>query len=111
MCIRDRVLTVDPHLAVLIDAVELDDDGAVCVGLGHAEALAIPADAGGKASLSFLLLAVGTLDAPIVREVDSAPGGVGELGLLGAGRISFEEPPAEVKGLADSWRGTRGLIL
>src|ERR1035438_428368 len=104
-------LAIDPHFAVLIDAVELDDDGAVCVGVGHAEALAIPADAGGKTSLGFLLLAVGTLDAPIVGEVDSAPGVVGELGLLGAGRISLEEFPAEIKGLADSRRGAGGLAL
>src|ERR1019366_2527305 len=37
-----QILAVDPHFAVLIDAVEFDDDGAVLVGLGHAEAFAIP---------------------------------------------------------------------
>src|ERR1019366_6196250 len=68
-----QILAVDPHFAVLIDAVELDDDDAVLVGLRHAEALAIPGDAGGKAPLGFLLLAIGTLDAPIVGEVDRAP--------------------------------------
>src|ERR1019366_7378688 len=106
-----QILAVDPHFAVLIDAVELDDDDAVVVGLGHAEALAIPADAGRKAPLGFLLLAVGALDAPIVGQVDGAPGGIGELGLLGAGRVSLEELPTEVKGLADSRCGAGGLIL
>jgi hypothetical protein len=106
-----QVLAVDPHFAVLIDAVELDDDGAVLVGIGHAEALAIPGDARGQASLGFFLLAEGAFDAPIVGQIDRAPWGVGELGLLGAGRVSLEELPAEIKGLADSRRGVRGLTL
>jgi hypothetical protein len=106
-----QILAVDPHFAVLIDTVELDKDGAVLVRLGQAKAFPIPADAGGKVSLGFLLVAERAFDAPIVRQVDRAPGGIGELWLLGAGRVSLEKLPPEVEGLADSRRGTRGLIL
>ena len=97
-----QILAVDPHFAVLIDAVELDDDRAVLGRLGQAEAFAIPADARGKASLGFLLFVEGAFDTPIVREVEGAPRGVGELGLLGAGRVSLEELPAEVEAFPDS---------
>ena len=56
---------------------------------------AIPGDAEeGQAAIVRIVLAIeGTFDGPIVRQVERAPGGVVEGGLLGAGGFALEEAP------------------
>ena len=102
-----EVVAVDPDLAVLVDAVELDRDLAVLVRRRDAKVLAVPADAGGRiaaGAAAGLVLGERPLDAPVVRQVEAAPVGVGEGRLLGAGRIALEELPAEVESVANARR-------
>ena len=100
-----EILAVDPHLAVLVDAAELDGDHPAAVRFGQREALAVPADAGRQARLGRFFLAERPFDAPIVREVHASPGRVREIRLLRAGGVALEEFPAEVEALPDSRRG------
>ena len=100
-----EVLAVDPHLAELINAVELDGDPAAVVGLRYVEALPVPADARGQiAALPSCgrVLAHGPLDAEVMRQVHVLPTGVRESRLRGALRVALEELPAEVKGIPDA---------
>ena len=98
-------LTVDPHLAELIDAVELDRHLSAAVRFGNAEMLPVPADTRGQiAALAprRRILTEGPLDAEVMRQVHVFPTRVREIRLLRAGRIPVEEPPAEVEGIPDA---------
>ena len=100
-----EVLAIDPDFAVLVDAIEFDGDLAVLVDGGEAEVFAVPAHAGGGVAAgpaAGLGLGEGAFDAPIVGEIESAPGAVGEGGLVGAGGVGLEEFPVEVEGVADA---------
>ena len=58
-----------------------------------------------------LVLGEGAFDAPIVRQIEAAPGGVGESRLLRALRVAPEKLPAEVEGFADARGAFRRLGL
>ena len=78
---RAQVETVQPHLGVAINSVELDADAAAEIGLGNREGLAIPPDAVLRKVAADGLGAVITvpspiewqLDSPVMRQVDRAP--------------------------------------
>src|SRR5450756_1495968 len=85
-----EVEAVDPHVAILHHAIEPDGYGLARVRLGQGEMLAIPAEATGQERTStdgFVRIGEGAFDAPVVREVELAPVGVGEGGLLRAGGV------------------------
>jgi hypothetical protein len=104
-------LPVDPDLAVHVDAVELHDDLLPGHG-GEREALPVPADPVVEVAARGLALGRRVerpLDAPVVGQVERAPGGVVEAGPP-RGRVVPElEAPAAVEGdhLARACRGRR----
>ena len=62
--------------------------------------LAVPADAGGEeavAGTAGVVLVDGAFDAPVVRQVQSTPGGIGEGGLIGPGGVATAEEPIAVE--------------
>jgi hypothetical protein len=103
-----EVLAVDPHLAVLIDAVKFNQDLSALVAVGQAESFSVPADARGQVaplSPGRLLLAVWPLDAPVVREVQASPACIREARVLRARGVALVEFPIEVEARPDSGRG------
>ena len=101
-------LAVDPDLRVVIHAVEFD--GHVPAGLRRIklEVFAIPGDAaGGEAVAAAVLRAERPLDAPIVRDAERPPLGVGKHGHHGGGEVAPAEEPMGVKILRDAGRGGR----
>src|SRR5580704_8056714 len=95
-----EVMSVDPDFAVLVDSIEFYGDLAVLIRRRDAEAFPIPADAGrrvGAGAAAGLVLREWAFDAPVVRQVEAAPGCVGESGLLRARRIALEELPPKVE--------------
>src|SRR5208283_2025259 len=102
-----KVLTVDPHLAELIHAVELDDYLSVSVRFGNGKAFPVPADTRGQRrgnSRRLRLLPEGPLDAPVMRQVHVFPARVRESRLLRSRRIPIEELPTEVEAVSHSGR-------
>ena len=71
---------VAPHGGVGHGSVDIQAAAAACVGRGHLEVLAVPADAPPRqlARLAGVLLFEGPLDAPVVRQVQRAPATVVE---------------------------------
>ena len=107
--LAERV-AVDPDLAVLVDAVELDGDLLALAGRGQAKRLAIPADAGGQVGA---LVAgrfgprEGPFDAPVMGQVQGPPGRVVEGRCFGALCLAAGELPAVIhqQPLATRFRG------
>src|SRR5579884_515170 len=92
---------VDPDVAIRHDAVEIDEDAFRGIGFGQSELLSVPADTGGEKAAraaGCVLRIKRPGDAPIVRHVNCAPGGIVEGGLLGAGGVGLQKAPARVKG-------------
>jgi len=105
-------LAVDPDFAVLVGAIDLDGHLPVFIRRGQAEMLPVPPDSRGREATGAsarLGWDEGALDAPIVRQVETAPSGIGETRLLGARCVAFVELPAEVKRVADA-RRRRGSL-
>ena len=103
-------LAVDPDLAVHINPVELDDD-LLAGGVRKRETFPIPADAVREKAVIAVALRrrrERAFDAPVVRQVEGAPVGVIELGLLGRRLVAQMEAPACVEG-NDFPRAGRGL--
>src|SRR5579875_272142 len=95
-------MAIDPNFAVLIYAIEFDRYFLGTVAFGSAKPLPVPADAGGQVaawSARRLVFVKGPFDAPIVRQVESAPTVVVEGGRLCAGCVAFEEFPTEIEGI------------
>ena len=95
-----QLVAVDPDGAVHIDAVEFDGVQLVLVVSGHTEGLAIPA--GTRGEIAHRTAAGGgldgvELDAPVVGQVEAAPGPVVEADGLGAGLLAELEAPARVE--------------
>src|SRR6185312_4690342 len=83
-----EVKAVDPDIAVGHHAVELHGHAVVGSAGREGEMLSIPADAAGKVSAraaGFVGPGKRAFDAPIVRDVQFAPGGIVELILLRVG--------------------------
>ena len=90
-----QLLAVDPDGGVRHGAIELHAE-VLALGAGrHREVLAIPGHAEERqtAVVRADLAVERTLDSPIVGQVERAPGGVVESGLLGAGGFALEEAP------------------
>jgi len=106
---------VDINIAVGHDAIELDQDRFAGGVRGKGEVLAIPANAGWHkcaAAARRVVLVNGAFDAPIVRQVKLAPGGIHEIGLIGAFGVGAAEEPAGIEVLSptgrDLARGDKG---
>ncbi len=92
--------SVDPHLAALIYAVELQDHALVARRNGQSESFSVPANAGGQictGTLGGRILCERTLDAPVMRKIQLSPARIVERWLLRALRISLKEFPLAVK--------------
>ncbi len=71
-----QVLAVEPHIAIHVDAVELDPDTAVFRFRGRGERLAVPANAAVQISAALARRRAwieGTFDTPVVRHVEQPP--------------------------------------
>ena len=78
-------VSIDPHLAELVNAVELEGELFIFVGIWDAELLAIPADAGGKIRTAITggrRFVEAAFNAPIVRQIQSSPVCVRKFGQL-----------------------------
>ncbi len=98
-----EVGAVDPDVGVHVDAVELERHAAAARAGGKAERLAVPAGAGREVAVAPAaggVLARRPLDAPVVREVEPAPGAIVEPGALGALMVAEGEAPSRVHGEA-----------
>jgi hypothetical protein len=92
-------LAVDPHLAVHVHAIELDDD-LPAGDRRKREAFPIPADAMGEEAAVVLArrrLVNGHFNAPVVRHVERAPAGVIKARLPGGRVIPEPEAPTGVE--------------
>jgi len=107
-----QVVPVDPDLAIAVHAVELDEHEPARILRGHEEDLAVPPHAAGQRPTprtGRVLLAEFPLDAPVVRQVERAPGGVGERRFLCCGNVPEMESPIAIEGerrplLGRRWR-------
>ena len=111
-------LAVDPHIAILIDAVELDREllvfVGVGVGIGQVEALAIPANASRQicaAKTGRLFLPKRSFDTPVVGKVQGTPIRVRKLRHLRTREIASTKLPAKVKTNATPGHNHFGLRL
>ena len=96
-----KFVAVEVDSGIAVDAVEFDRDLAAAPVGGSGEGFAVPADAAGEesAACSGGILGVGlTFDAPVMRQVDGAPGCIGKGGSFRAGGVSEDELPAGVSG-------------
>ena len=98
-------MAVDPHLAALIDAVEFDLHAFARRRSGQGETLAIPAKSRRQIATGAargFVLAVGPVNAPVVREIDGAPCLIGKFRCFRARDIAAREFPAfiEIRSLA-----------
>src|SRR5690349_10937140 len=101
--------TVDPHVAVHVDAVELEP-GLSPPPRSRREAKRLPVPADPRREIPHApavrrVTARRALDAPIVRQVDAPPRVIVEFRLLGSSRITEREAPTGVHGQARSWTG------
>src|SRR6266699_1588381 len=102
-----EVLAVDPDLAVAIHAIELDEHDLTGVAGGKCERLPIPGDAAGECATGHargVLLAERSLDAPVVGQIQPAPGGVGEPRLLRARHVAEMKAPPTIETLGFALR-------
>src|SRR2546421_7466065 len=105
-----QMKTVEPHIAVGHDAVEVYKDTSARVNFGQRELLAIPADARRQKAAraaSRIVLGKRAFDAPVVRHGKLSPRSVSKVRLLRARRIAFEETPVGVERRSDARLCTR----
>ena len=98
-------VAIDPHLAVLHHAVELDPYPLVPEGRRQHEALPIPSHAGGQErarAAGLVGLRKRSGNAPIVGHGKLPPAGIVELRLLGRGHIGLQEAPVRIEGLREA---------
>ena len=103
-----EIVTVDPNLAIAIDAVKLDKDRLPFRSHGHREGLPIPADAARQraaASARRSLFTELTFDAPIVRQLKSSPLRIVQTSVRPVGNITELKAPILVE--RDSCAGPR----
>ena len=101
-------MIVDPHLAISIDAVKLDEDRLPFCSHGHGEGLAIPANAARQctaASTRRSFFTELTFDTPIVRQIQSSPLRIVQTSVRPVGNIT--EPKAPILVERDSFTGPR----
>ena len=99
---QPQILPVDPHLAVHINAVELQQHHPAAIRRVHTKSLPIPPHTRGQIraipTARFVLIKR-SLDAPVIRQIDTAPTRSRESRLLRARGIALREPPAGIKTL------------
>src|SRR5208282_6821292 len=86
-----EIVAVDPDLAILVDAIELDSELLVLVGTGQVEAFSVPANTRRQISATLsggFFFVKGTFDTPIVRQGHILPALVGEFSILRAWEVS-----------------------
>src|SRR5262249_40732614 len=94
---------VDPHLAVHVHAVEIDENLLGRRSLIERERLAIPTDAAVEipaARARRRARIERQLDAPVVRQIEAAPRRIVEGGALRTGNVAAIELPAGVEAFA-----------
>ena len=95
-----QVMPVDPHFAVAVHAIELDEHQPARVPRGQGEGLAVPAHAAGERSAARaggIGVAELSLDAPVVRHSEVAPGGIVERRILSVRDVAQVESPGAVE--------------
>src|ERR1700728_2936394 len=98
-------LAVDPHLAILVDAIELEGELFVLVRFGHAKALAVPANSSRQIATTRtggFSLVERSFDTPVVGKIEELPRRARKVGGARVGKPPAEEPPAKIKTFADS---------
>lgn len=101
-------MTVDPDLAIAVDAVKLDKDRLPFCSQGHGEGLAIPANAARQcaaASAGWSFFTELTFDAPVMREIQLPPPRIVQIHILSVGNIAELKAPILVE--RDSFAGPR----
>ena len=101
-------MIVDPHLAISIDAVKLDEDRLPFCSHGHSEGLAIPANAARQctaASTRRSFFTELTFDTPVVRQIQPSPLRIVQIHILSVGNIAELKAPVLIE--RDSFAGTR----
>src|ERR1700676_1761510 len=97
---RAEVLAVDPYIAALVHAVELQQDSAPGVAAWKTKGFAVPSDTRGQiaaqAAAGFAFTE-GPRDAPIMRQVECCPIAAGVSRRFGAGDIAAVKAPAVVE--------------
>src|SRR2546429_1507930 len=94
-------MSVDPHFAVAVHAIELDEHQPARVPRGQGEGLTVPAHAAGERSAARaggIGIAELSLDAPVVRHIEVAPGGIVERRILSVRDVAQVESPGAVEG-------------
>ena len=105
-----EVKAVDPNVAIGHDSVEHDIDAAMGIFRGQRKGLAIPGDPGwekGSSRAAEVVLVNGAGDAPVMRQGDTAPGGIVEGDLCRVGLIALEKLPLRIE-IDDSADGSLG---
>jgi hypothetical protein len=95
-----NVHAIDPDIAVVIDAVELDGDFLIAIRRRQPEMLAIPPDAVRRPSVRSAarrVLAERALDAPVVRQLELSPARIVERRSLRVADVALEKLPVEVE--------------
>ena len=110
--ISSQVVPVDEDLGIHVDSFEVDGSQQVVGSAVQAECLAVPAGAGGivAAVVPGGSQGVGCrLDAPVVGQVEGAPGAVVEVGAGSVGDIAQLEFPLFVEALFPAVIGPQAL--
>src|ERR1019366_6845463 len=97
---RAEVLAVDPYIAALVHAVELQQDAAPGVAAWKTKGFAVPSDTRGQVAAQAaagFAFTEGLGDAPIMRQVECCPIAAGVGRRFGAGDIAAGKAPAVVK--------------
>src|SRR5512132_726191 len=79
-----EIVSVDPHLAVPIHTVKLNEDQLRLCGRGDCERLSIPSQSTGQCSASCagrIALAEFAFDTPVVWKVQLTPGRIAQIGV------------------------------
>jgi len=103
-------VSVDPNLAVAINAIEVDEDKFAFRCCWHIEGLAIPADAAGQraaAGARRVALIKFAFNAPIMRQIQLSPLCIIEIRILPIGNIAELKSPVliEAHRLFGPWVG------
>lgn len=95
-----EIMTVDPHLAIAVNAVELDKYRLPFRSQGHREGLAVPTNAARQraaASARRSFLTELAFDAPVVRQIQTTPLGIVQIRVLSVGNIAKLKAPILVE--------------
>src|SRR5215469_3080024 len=96
---RAELVPVEIHGGIAVYAIEFNTHTFALPAWGSVECVAVPANAAGEessAGAAGVVLVGLAFDAPVVGQVDGAPGGIGKGGRLGSGGITKDELPAGV---------------